>query len=770
MAKSTLSADLRSGALIYHRYPKPGKLEIQATKPLGNQRDLALAYSPGVAAACEAIVDDPANAAELTIRQNLVGVITNGTAVLGLGDIGPLASKPVMEGKAVLFKKFAGIDVFDIEVEQKDVDKFVEVVAALEPTFGGINLEDIKGPECFEIEEKLKARMGIPVFHDDQHGTAIIVAAAVTNGLEIANKSLADVKIVVSGAGAAALACLNLLVRLGASVGNIWVTDLEGLVYKGRPVLMDRWKDVYAQDSDKRTLAEVIEGADIFLGLSAANVLKPEMAKMMARRPLIMALANPNPEIEPEVALKVRPDAMICTGRSDYPNQVNNVLCFPYIFRGALDCGATTINEEMKAAAVRAIATLAREAPSDVAARAYGGEQRTFGDASLIPNPFDPRLILRIAPAVAEAAMATGVAKKPIPDMDAYREELSRFVFRSGFIMKPLFAQAKAEPKRVIYAEGEDERVLRAAQVVLEEGMAIPILIGRPSVVEARIKRFGLAIQPGRDFELVNPEDDPRYRDYVSSYLDIAGRRGITPDAARSLVRTNSTVIAALAVARGDADAMIAGLEGRFMSRLRHIRDIIGCAPGVRDMSSMTLIVTNKGAYFLTDTHMKPDPTAEELADATLLAAAHVARFGIKPKVALLSHSDFGASDTPSSLKMRKATALINARAPDLECDGEMEADTAFSAMIRERVLPSSRLKGEANLLVFPNLDAANIAYQFAKMLSDALPVGPILLGVAKPAHILTGSTTSRGVVNMTAVAVVEAQDMARGETRVLSP
>ncbi len=762
MAKSSLSADLRSGALVYHQSPRPGKLEIQATKPLGNQRDLALAYSPGVAAACEAIVDDPANAAEMTIRQNLVGVITNGTAVLGLGDIGPLASKPVMEGKAVLFKKFAGIDVFDIEVEQKDVDKFVEVVAALEPTFGGINLEDIKGPECFDIEEKLKARMGIPVFHDDQHGTAIIVAAAVTNGLEIANKALADVKIVVSGAGAAALACLNLLVRLGASVGNIWVTDLEGLVYKGRPVLMDRWKDVYAQDTDKRTLADVIEGADIFLGLSAANVLKPEMAKIMAHRPLILALANPNPEIMPEEALKVRPDAMICTGRSDYPNQVNNVLCFPYIFRGALDCGATTINEEMKAAAVRAIATLAREAPSDIAARAYGGEQRTFGDASLIPNPFDPRLIMRIAPAVAEAAMATGVARKPIADMDAYREQLSRFVFRSGFIMKPLFTQAKAEPKRVIYAEGEDERVLRAAQVVLEEGMAVPILIGRPSVVEARIKRFGLSIKAGRDFELVNPEDDPRYRDYVQSYLDIAGRRGVTPDAARSLVRTNNTVIAALAVARGEADAMITGLEGRFMSRLRHIRDIIGTAPGVRDLSAMTLIVTNKGAYFLTDTHLKADPTAEELADATLLAAEHVARFGMKPKVALLSHSDFGASDTPSSLKMRKATALINERAPTLECDGEMEADTAFSAMIRERVLPSSKLKGEANLLVFPNLDAANIAYQFAKMLSDALPVGPILLGAAKPAHILTGSATSRGVVNMTAVAVVEAQDLAR--------
>ncbi len=762
MVKSNLSADLRSGALVYHQSPRPGKLEIQATKPLGNQRDLALAYSPGVAAACEAIVDDPANAAEMTIRQNLVGVITNGTAVLGLGDIGPLASKPVMEGKAVLFKKFAGIDVFDIEVDQKDVDRFVEVVAALEPTFGGINLEDIKGPECFDIEEKLKARMGIPVFHDDQHGTAIIVAAAVTNGLAIANKALPDVKIVVSGAGAAALACLNLLVRLGASVGKIWVTDLEGLVYKGRPVLMDRWKDVYAQDTDKRRLAEVIEGADIFLGLSAANVLKPEMTTMMARRPLILALANPNPEIMPEEALKVRPDAMICTGRSDYPNQVNNVLCFPYIFRGALDCGATTINEEMKVAAVRAIATLAREAPSDIAARAYGGEQRTFGDASLIPNPFDPRLIMRIAPAVAEAAMATGVAKKPIADMDAYRERLSRFVFRSGFIMKPLFTQAKAEPKRVIYAEGEDERVLRAAQVVLEEGMAVPILIGRPSVVDARITRFGLSIKAGRDFELVNPEDDPRYRDYVQSYLDIAGRRGVTPDAARALVRTNNTVIAALAVARGEADAMITGLEGRFMSHLRHIRDIIGTAPGVRDLSAMTLIVTTKGAYFLTDTHLKADPTAEELADATLLAAEHVARFGMEPKVALLSHSDFGASDTLSSLKMRKATALINERAPTLECDGEMEADTAFSAMIRERVLPSSKLKGEANLLVFPNLDAANIAYQFAKMLSDALPVGPILLGAAKPAHILTGSATSRGVVNMTALAVVEAQDVAR--------
>jgi malate dehydrogenase (oxaloacetate-decarboxylating)(NADP+) len=759
--KSNLSQDLRSGALVYHRLPRPGKLEVQATKPLGNQRDLALAYSPGVAAACEAIVDDPAQAAELTSRQNLVAVITNGTAVLGLGDIGPLASKPVMEGKAVLFKKFAGIDCFDIEVEQKNIEKFVEVVAALEPTFGGINLEDIKGPECFEIEEQLKARMNIPVFHDDQHGTAIIVSAAILNGLDLAGKKIGDVKIVVSGAGAAALACLNLLVELGAQRKNIWVTDLEGVVHKGRNTLMDRWKEIYAQETDARTLAEVIPGADVFLGLSAAGVLKPEMAQAMGEKPLILALANPNPEITPEDALAVRPDAMICTGRSDYPNQVNNVLCFPYIFRGALDVQATTINEAMKLAAVRAIAALAREATSDIAARAYGGESSTFGATSLIPNPFDPRLIIRIAPAVAEAAMATGVARKPLADIEAYREELSRFVFRSGFIMKPLFAQAKADPKRVIYAEGEDERVLRAAQVALEEGLAIPILIGRPSVIESRVQRFGLSIRPGIDCEVVNPEDDPRYRDYVATYLDIAGRRGITPEAARSLVRTNNTVIAALAVARGEADAMITGLEGRFMSRLRHIKDIIGLAPGVCDISAMTLIITNKGAFFLADTHVKHDPSAEEIADMTVLAASHVTRFGIEPKIALLSHSDFGAADTPSALKMRKALGLIRERAPQLECDGEMEADTALVAMVRERVLPSSRLKGVANVLIFPNLDAANIAYQFAKVLADALPVGPILIGAAKPVHILTGSVTARGVVNMTAVAVVEAQERA---------
>jgi malate dehydrogenase (oxaloacetate-decarboxylating)(NADP+) len=716
-----------------------------------------------VAAACEAIVDDPWQAAELTIRQNLVAVVTNGTAVLGLGDIGPLASKPVMEGKAVLFKKFAGLDCFDIELDQKDPAKLIETIAALEPTFGGINLEDIKAPECFEVEEALKARMGIPVFHDDQHGTAIIVAAAITNALEFAGKEIANVKIVTSGAGAAALACLNLLVSLGARRENIWITDLEGVVYKGRPVLMDRWKSVYEQETDARTLADIIGGADVFLGLSAAGVLKPELLKQMAKNPLILALANPTPEIMPELAIKERPDAMICTGRSDYPNQVNNVLCFPYMFRGALDVGATTINEAMKGAAVRAIAALARESSSDVAARAYGGETRLFGADSLIPNPFDPRLILRIAPAVAQAAMDSGVARKPLEDMDAYREQLSRFVFRSGFIMKPMFQKAKADPKRVIYAEGEDERVLRAAQVVLEEGMAVPILVGRPSVVESRIKRFGLTIQAGRDFELVNPEDDPRYRDYVQSYLDIAGRRGITPDAARNLVRTNTTVIAALAVARGEADAMICGLEGRYMSRLRHIRDIIGVTPGVRELSAMTLVITGKGAFFLTDTHVRTDPDAEELADIAIFASEHVARFGITPRVALLSHSDFGAADTPSALKMRKATALITQRAPELECDGEMEADTALSALVRERVLPSSRLKGEANLLVFPNLDAANIAYQFAKILSDALPVGPILIGAAKPAHILTGSATARGVVNMTAVAVVEAQDRASG-------
>ena len=752
-----MSNDLDGGALVYHRLPRPGKLEIQPTKPLGNQRDLALAYSPGVAAACRAIVEDPGQAAELTTRQNLVAVVSNGTAVLGLGDIGPLAAKPVMEGKAVLFKKFAGIDVFDIELAEKDIDRLVEAIAALEPTFGGINLEDIKAPECFEVESRLRQRMAIPVFHDDQHGTAIIVGAAVLNGLELAGKSFTDVKVVASGAGAAAIACLDLLVSLGVRRANIFVTDIEGVVHVGRTKLMDRWKAVYAQETSARTLAEVIGGADVFLGLSAGGVLKPEMVAAMAARPLILALANPTPEIMPEAALKVRPDAMICTGRSDYPNQVNNVLCFPYIFRGALDVAATTIDEAMKHAAVRAIADLSREAPSDVAARAYGGEMRAFGPQSLIPSPFDPRLILRIAPAVARAAMQSGVARKPIADFRAYEEVLSSFVFRSGFIMKPLFQRAKEDPKRVIYADGEDERVLRAVQVVIEEALAKPILIGRPGVVEARLARFGLSIRPGRDFELVNPEDDPRYRDYVADYVEAAGRKGIAPEAARTLVRTNATVIAALAVRRGDADALLCGLDGRFQTRLRHIRDIIGSAPGVRELSALSLMITSRGAFFLADTHVQYDPSAEALADMTILCAEHVARFGMEPKIALVSHSDFGSADNSSARKMREALALIRERAPTLEVDGEMQADTALSEAIRARVLPGSRLHGVANVLIMPSLDAANIAFQLTKVVADALPVGPILIGVDKPAHILTPSVTARGIVNMTAIAVVEA-------------
>ncbi|RFB81045.1 NADP-dependent malic enzyme [Methylovirgula sp. 4M-Z18] len=755
---SNMSEDLRKGALVYHRLPKPGKLEIQATKPLGNQRDLALAYSPGVAAACEAIVEDADQAGEFTIRQNLVAVLSNGTAVLGLGNIGPLASKPVMEGKAVLFKKFAGIDVFDIEVAQNDVDKLVDVICALEPTFGGINLEDIKAPECFEVEKRCRERMKIPVFHDDQHGTAIIVGAAVTNGLEFTGKKIDEIKVVASGAGAAALACLNLLVSLGVKRENVWVSDLEGVVYKGREKLMDPYKSIYAQETSARTLAEVIEGADVFLGLSAAGVLKPEMVKTMAKSPLILALANPTPEIMPEEALAVRPDAMICTGRSDYPNQVNNVLCFPYIFRGALDVHATAINEEMKHAAVRAIAQLSHETPSDVVAKAYGGEVRTFGPESLIPSPFDPRLILRVAPAVAKAAMDSGVAKKPIEDFRAYEDSLSRFVFRSGFIMKPLFAAAKDDPKRVIYADGEEERVLRATQVVLEEGLAKPILIGRPSVVETRIKRFGLSIQPGRDFELVNPDDDPRFRDYVQEYTEAAGRAGITPQAARQLVRTNPTVIAALAVRRGDADAMICGLEGRFRSRLRYIKDIIGVAPGAHDFSAMSLLITARGAFFITDTHINENPTAEEVAETTVLCAEHVARFGMKPKIALVSHSDFGEMDSPSARKMREALRLIREAAPDLEVDGEMQADTAMSQALRDQLMPHSTLKGEANVLVMSDLDAANTAFHLTKVVADALPVGPILIGVAKPAHVLTPSVTARGIVNMTAIAVAEAQ------------
>ena len=755
---SNQSDDFRLSALAYHRLPRPGKLEVNATKPLGTQHDLALAYTPGVAVACEAIAADPHEAAHLTARANLVAVVTNGTAVLGLGNIGPLAGKPVMEGKAVLFKKFAGIDVFDIEVDAQDVDRLVDVVAALEPTFGGINLEDIKGPECFEVEERLKQRMKTPVFHDDQHGTAIIVAAAVQNALHLSTKRIGEVKIVTSGAGAAALACLNLLVHLGARRENIWVTDLEGVVYQGRARLMDRWKEAYAQKTDKRTLDEVIDGADIFLGLSAPGVLNPEMAKRMGKRPLIMALANPTPEIMPEAALAARPDALICSGRSDYPNQVNNVLCFPYIFRGALDVGATTINEAMKLAAVEAIAALAREAPSEVAARAYGGEARTFGPGSLIPNPFDPRLILRIAPAVAKAAIASGVATRPIVDFATYEERLGRFVFRSGFVMKPVFATAKSAPMRVVYAEGEDERILRATQVVVEEGLARPILVGRPGVIEKRLERYGLSVRPGSDFELINPDDDPRYREFVQAYVEAAGRAGITPEVARTLVRTNATVIAALALHRGEADAMICGVEGRFLSHLHHVRDIIGFAPGVRNFAALTLVITAKGHFFLADTHVCPEPNVEEIVEMAVLAAAHVRRFGIEPKIALLSHSNFGSHDTESARKMRRATEILSARHPDLEVDGEMQGDAALSTIFRDRVLPQSRIKGEANVLIMPNLDAANIAYQMTMVLADGLPVGPILIGAARPAHVLTPSVTARGVVNMTAVAVAEAQ------------
>ena len=751
--------DLDQAALFFHKYPIPGKLEIQATKPLGNQRDLALAYSPGVAAPCLAIRDEPDLAADYTGRANLVGVVSNGSAVLGLGNIGPLASKPVMEGKAVLFKKFAGIDVFDIEIDAPDIERMVSTVSALEPTFGGINLEDIKAPECFEVEERLKATMGIPVFHDDQHGTAIIVAAAVLNGLELAGKQLPEVKIVTSGAGAAALACLNLLVSLGAKVENIWVTDRFGVAHKGRVEEMDRWKDPYVKDTAARTLADVISGADVFLGLSAAGVLSPELLKDMAPKPLILALANPTPEIMPDVARAARPDAMICTGRSDFPNQVNNVLCFPYIFRGALDCGARAINEEMKMAAVRAIAALAREEPSDVAARAYAEETPTFGPDFLIPSPFDPRLILRIAPAVARAACESGVASRPIEDFDAYIDKLNRFVFRSGLVMKPVFSIAKgAQAKRVIYADGEDERVLRAAQVVLEEGIAEPILVGRPNVIDVRLKRYGLRIRPGTDFELINPEDDPRYRAYVDLLLELMGRRGVTQEAARLMVRGNPTVIASLAVRRGDADAMICGLEGRFERHLRNVTLIIGRRAEIqdRDLSTLSMLITQRGVIFFTDTYVTVDPTPEEIAEMTVLAAEEIRRFGIEPKAALLSLSDFGSRDAPSAIKMRRAGEILKQIAPDLQFDGEMHADTALSEALRQRVYPHSTLKGEANLLVFPSLDAANITLTAVKQMMDALHVGPILLGTEKPAHILTPSVTSRGVVNMTAIAVAE--------------
>ncbi|WP_020592302.1 NADP-dependent malic enzyme [Kiloniella laminariae] len=761
-----MTQDLRDAALFYHRYPTPGKLEISATKPLGNQRDLALAYSPGVAAACEVIVEDPAEASTVTARGNLVGVITNGTAVLGLGPIGPLAAKPVMEGKAVLFKKFAGIDVFDIEIDERDPDRLINVIAALEPTFGGINLEDIKAPECFIVEDALRKKMNIPVFHDDQHGTAIIVAAAIYNALRLVNKDMKQVKVVASGAGAAALACLNLLVSLGFDRSNIWVTDIEGVVYKGREKLMDPWKSVFSQETDARTLGDVIGGADIFLGLSAPGVLKPDYVRSMAANPIIMALANPTPEIMPEEVKAIRDDAIMATGRSDYPNQVNNVLCFPYIFRGALDVGATAINEEMKVACVKAIADLAMEEQDEIVIKAMGGEAKNFGPEYIIPSPFDPRLISIIAPAVAKAAMETGVASRPLDNLDAYREKLSRFVYRSGLVMKPIFERAKNDPKRVIYAEGEDERVLRAVQVALDEKLAIPIVVGRPDVVQMRLDRVGIKLTVGKDFEIINPNDDPRFNDYWTTYHQRMERKGISPENAKVIVRTRNTVIAALAVYLGDADAMICGVTGSYHRHLNHIRGVIGLQEGVSDLSSLNLLLMQRGTYFMADTYVTENPTSEQIAETTILAAKHVSRFGIEPRVALLSHSNFGSSNSESACKVRRALSLIAERAPDLEVDGEMHADAALDVELRQRVFPNSNLTGPANLLIFPTLDAANIAFNLLKTVEDGLPVGPILVGTAQPAHILTASVTGRGVVNMTAIAVVDAQNRERRKVK----
>ncbi|MEY4580766.1 MAG: hypothetical protein RL701_5469 [Pseudomonadota bacterium] len=745
---------LREAALHFHEFPKPGKFEIQPTKPLGNQRDLALAYSPGVAAPCEEIAANPDAVDRYTMRANLVAVITNGTAVLGLGNIGALASKPVMEGKAVLFKKFAGLDVFDIEIDQIDPKKFIEVVVPLEPTFGGINLEDIRAPDCFEIEEALRARMKIPVFHDDQHGTAIIVGAAVLNGLELAGKRIADVKICVSGAGAAAIACLNVLLSLGAQRQNIWVADKDGLLTHKRHDVRDRWREKFCQTSNATTLAEVCDGADIFLGLSAAGALKPEMLASMAARPLIMALANPVPEIMPEVAKALRPDAMVCTGRSDYPNQVNNVLCFPFIFRGALDVGATVINEHMKLAAVHAIAKLAHEPGLEGSA---SGAAAVYGPDQLIPSPFDQRLILRIAPAVARAAIESGVARRPIRDFEAYQESLHRFVFRSGLIMKPVIDRVRKQGVRVAFADGEDERVLRATQVLTEERMARPILIGRPQVIESRIKRFGLSIQPGADFEIIDPEDDPRYREYVELFHSLVGRMGVTPDTARTIVRTNTTVIGSLAVKRGEADALICGLTGRFIKHERDITSILGLCDGVQTPSTLSMLIMPRGAFFLADTYVNMDPSAQELVSIALQAREHMRHFRIEARVALLSYSNFGSRDGDSALKMRKVYSLLKEVAPDMIVEGEMQGDLALNAALRERYVTDSVLKGEANLLLFPNLDSANLSLTIFKEMTGALSVGPILMGIKQPAHVLAPSSTSRGVVNMAAIAACQA-------------
>ena len=751
---------LRRSALEYHLRQPPGKISVTPTKGLLNQRDLALAYTPGVAAACEEIVRDPAEARKLTARGNLIGVVTNGTAVLGLGAIGPLASKPVMEGKSVLFKKFAGIDCFDIEVNELDPDKLVEIIAALEPTFGGINLEDIKAPECFHVERMLRERMKIPVFHDDQHGTAIIVGAAVLNGLRVVGKDIAKAKLVCSGAGAAALACLDLLVSLGLKAENIWVSDIKGVVYQGRKEEMDPNKARYARKTPARTLAEIMPDADVFLGLSAGGVLKPEMVAQMAGKPLILALANPEPEILPDAAKRARPDAVIATGRSDFPNQVNNVLCFPFIFRGALDVGATAINEPMKLAAVRAIADLAMAEQSEIVTAAYGGEQiLKFGPEYLIPKPFDPRLIVKIAPAVAKAAMDSGVATRPIADFDAYNIQLLQFVYHSGLIMKPIFNAAKEGPRRrIVFAEGEDERMLRAAQVVVDEGLARLILVGRPAVVERRIERHGLRIRPGTDFELVNPESDPRYRDYWTEYHRLTERRGVSLQFAQMEMRRRHTLIGAMMVHRGDAEGMICGTFGTYGLHLQYIDQVIGLRPGAKHFYAMNALMLPKRTVFICDTYVNLDPTAEQLAEMTALAAEAIRRFGVVPRAALLSHSSFGTSDAPSAQKMRTALDLIRSLAPDLEIEGEMHGDAALNAELRLANFPRSRLKEDANLLIMPTLDAANIAFNLLKTAAgDGITIGPILLGAARPLHILTSSATVRRIVNMTALTVVDA-------------
>jgi malate dehydrogenase (oxaloacetate-decarboxylating)(NADP+) len=751
----------RQAALEYHEFPTPGKISVTPTKQLTNQRDLALAYSPGVAAACEEIAADPANAFRYTARGNLVAVITNGTAVLGLGNIGPLAAKPVMEGKGVLFKKFAGIDVFDIEINETDPDKLCDIIAALEPTFGGVNLEDIKAPECFYIERKLRDRMKIPVFHDDQHGTAIIVGAAILNGLKVVGKDLKKCKLVVSGAGAAALACLDLIVDLGFPIENIFVTDLAGVVYKGRKELMDPDKERFAQETSARTLAEVIPGADIFLGLSAGGVLKQDMVRAMGPRPLVLALANPTPEILPEEVREVRDDAVIATGRSDYPNQVNNVLCFPYIFRGALDCGATTITREMEIAAVKAIAELAQAEQSDVVATTYGITNLSFGPDYLIPKPFDPRLMLKIAPAVARAAEQSGVALRPIQDMAAYADRLQQFVYHSGSFMKPVFSMAKKAPvskKRIVFAEGEEERVLRAVQVVLDEGLAKPTLIGRPAVLAQRIERYGLRLRPDIDFDIINPEKDERYRAYWETYLSMTKRKGVNEQWARLEMRRRHTLIGAMAIHKGDADGMICGTFGSTDLHLHYIDQVLGKRAGVNTYAAMNALILPDRQLVLVDTHVNENPTAEQLAEITIMAAEEMRRFGLHPRAALLSHSNFGSSDSESAKKMRAALSLLRERAPDLEVDGEMHGDTALDAHTLREMMPDTPLKGDANLLVMPNIDSANIAYNLLKVAAgNGVAIGPILLGCARPVHVLTPSATVRRIVNMTALVVVDA-------------